>query len=242
MGGLFDEACQRGGDPPHNRLRAHRPEGTGGVQSGSHLVDCMESRFPRGELGKVVAPDRAAVLLWGARVDDELADGGEHPRRLASKPGEVKVVHGIEAGHHVTAGGPEREHFDSADPCCLLRNAYLFPIIEQMSKRSHLGNFELMVLLAVIRLGDDAYGVPISHAIEDTTGREVALGSVYASLDRLEDKGLVSSTLGDPTPERGGRAKRYFRVTAKGAREARDTKQALVTLWRGLPELKGGPA
>ena len=111
-----------------------------------------------------------------------------------------------------------------------------------MPKRSHLGNFELMVLLAVIRLGDDAYGVPISHAIEDTTGREVALGSVYASLDRLEDKGLVSSTLGDPTPERGGRAKRYFRVTAKGAREARDTKQALVTLWRGLPELKGGPA
>ncbi len=55
-----------------------------------------------GTIQKVVAPDRAAVLLWGARVDDELAGGGEHPRRLASKPGEVEVVHGIEAGHHVT--------------------------------------------------------------------------------------------------------------------------------------------
>ena len=85
-----------------------------------------------------------------------------------------------------------------------MRNAYLFPIVEQMSKRTHLGNFELMVLLAVIRLGDDAYGVPISHAIEDTTGREVALGSVYASLDRLEDKGLVSSTLGDPHQNAAG--------------------------------------
>ena len=55
-----------------------------------------------GTIQKVVAPDRAAVLLWGARVDDELAGGGEHPRRLASKPAEVEVVHGIEAGHHVT--------------------------------------------------------------------------------------------------------------------------------------------
>ena len=76
VGGLFDEACQRGGDPPHNRLRAHRPEGTGGVQGGSHLVDCMESRFPRGELGKVAAPDRAAVLRRGARVDDEAGRRG----------------------------------------------------------------------------------------------------------------------------------------------------------------------
>ena len=99
-----------------------------------------------------------------------------------------------------------------------------------------------MVLLAVIRLGDEAYGVPISHAIEDTTGREVALGSIYAALDRLEEKGFVTSTLGDPTPERGGRAKRYFRVAAKGVREARDTKQAFVALWRGLPELGGGRA
>jgi len=111
-----------------------------------------------------------------------------------------------------------------------------------MRKRDYLGNFELMVLLAVIRVGDDAYGVPISREIEDTTGREVALGSVYAALERLEAKGLVSSELGDPTPERGGRAKRYFRVTGKGLREVREAQRSLVKLWQGLPERQGGVA
>ena len=98
-----------------------------------------------------------------------------------------------------------------------------------------------MVLLAVLRLGDRAYGVPISKAIEETTGREVALGSVYAALERLEAKGCLTSTLGDPTPARGRRiAKRYFRVSTEGLRNAREAKQNFVTLWRGLPELASG--
>ncbi len=96
-----------------------------------------------------------------------------------------------------------------------------------------------MILLAVIRLADDAYGVPISKELRETTGREVALGSVYAALDRLEQKELVSSMLGDPTPARGGRAKRYFRPTSKGIREAKTTKKALISLWRGIPQLEG---
>ena len=96
-----------------------------------------------------------------------------------------------------------------------------------------------MILLALIRLGDDAYGVPISKELLSTTGREVSLGSVYAALDRLERKEFVSSTLGDPTPERGGRAKRYFRVTKKGMREAKTTRKALISLWRGVPRLEG---
>jgi PadR family transcriptional regulator PadR len=116
---------------------------------------------------------------------------------------------------------------------------HLFAILEQMPKRAYLGEFELMILLALIRLGDDAYGVPISKELLQVTGREVALGSVYAALDRLERKQLVTSTLGDPTPERGGRAKRYFRVTRKGLREAETTRTALTNLWRGLPRLKG---
>lgn len=99
-----------------------------------------------------------------------------------------------------------------------------------------------MVLLALIRLGDDAYGVPISQAIEESTGREVLLGSVYSALGRLEEKGLVASEVGEPTPERGGRAKRYFRMTAKGLRQVRQTKQAFTKLWKGVPELSGGPA
>jgi PadR family transcriptional regulator PadR len=109
-----------------------------------------------------------------------------------------------------------------------------------MRKRDYLGSFELMVLLALIRLGENAYGVPISREIEETSGREVALGSVYATLERLGQKGLVASDLGEPTAERGGRAKRYFRVTAKGLREVRQTQVALQKLWRGLPQLEGG--
>jgi PadR family transcriptional regulator PadR len=108
--------------------------------------------------------------------------------------------------------------------------------------RELLGNFELMVLLALIRLGEDAYGVPISHAIEESTGRDVLVGSVYAALERLEDKGFVSSRVGEPTPERGGRAKRYFRITAKGLRQVRETRRALIRLWQRLPELEGGTA
>ena len=108
-----------------------------------------------------------------------------------------------------------------------------------MVGRSYLGEFELMILLAVIRLGDGAYGVPISKELLDLTGRDVALGSVYAALDRLEQKELVSSMLGDPTPARGGRAKRYFRVTSKGIREAKMTKKALTSLWRGIRPLEG---
>ena len=108
-----------------------------------------------------------------------------------------------------------------------------------MPKRGNLGDFELMVMLALLRVGDDAYGVPISREIELQTGHEVALGSVYAALERLEGRGLVSSHLGKPTAERGGKAKRYFRVTSNGLRKTRETRQALMKLWRGVPELEG---
>jgi PadR family transcriptional regulator PadR len=111
-----------------------------------------------------------------------------------------------------------------------------------MRRRPSFGNFELMVMLVLIRLGENAYGVPISKELEDQTGREVALGSVYAALERLEQKGFVSSRLGNPTAERGGRAKRYFRVTAKGLREVDDAQRVLTNLWRRIPKLKGGLA
>jgi len=109
-----------------------------------------------------------------------------------------------------------------------------------MRRREFLGGFELLVLLALIRLGDEAYGVPISDAIEKSSGREVALGSVYITLDRLEQKGLVTSRLGEPTAERGGRAKTYFRVTARGLREARQAQRTLNRLWQGVPQLERG--
>jgi|SRR5262245_34009497 len=111
-----------------------------------------------------------------------------------------------------------------------------------MARRGFLGGFELLVLLALIRLDHEAYGVPIANAIEDSSGRAVALGSVYITLERLERKGLVSSRLGEPTAERGGRAKTYFRITAKGLREVRLARQTLINLWKGVPQLTGGVA
>jgi PadR family transcriptional regulator PadR len=111
-----------------------------------------------------------------------------------------------------------------------------------MRARGHFGEWELMVILAVMRLGEDAYGVPICREIEEQTGREVAVGSVYATLERLQEKGFVSSELGEPTAERGGRAKRFFRITVTGVREVRKTQRALMNLWNGLLQLERGTA
>jgi PadR family transcriptional regulator PadR len=99
-----------------------------------------------------------------------------------------------------------------------------------MTDRSYLGEFELMILLAVIHLGDEAYGVPICRELERNRGRD--------ALERLERKGLVDSTVGDPTPERGGKAKRYFRVSKEGLRQVHETRRVLTGLWRTLPDLK----
>jgi len=119
---------------------------------------------------------------------------------------------------------------------------HLFYILEEMGSRFNLGTFDLMILLALMRLGDAAYGVPISREIEETSGRVVALATLYTTLTRLEKKGLVSSRLGEPTAERGGRAKKYFRVTARGLREVRDAQRVFTSLWTGIPKLEGGPA
>lgn len=108
-----------------------------------------------------------------------------------------------------------------------------------MADRSYLGEFELMILLAVIHLGEDAYGVPISRELEAYRGRDVSIGSVYAALERLESKGLVGSRLGDPTPERGGKAKRYFQVSRAGLQQVHETRRVLTKLWESLPEMKG---
>lgn len=106
--------------------------------------------------------------------------------------------------------------------------------------RDYLTDFELMLLLATLRVGDEAYGVPIARAIEAVGERTVMLGAVYTGLDRLEANGLVSSSVGSSTPERGGRAKRYFRVTPSGMKAVRQAKRAFTRLWSGVPGLEGG--
>lgn len=111
-----------------------------------------------------------------------------------------------------------------------------------MNRKHSLRDVELLVLLALIRLGPAAYGVPIAREIEARGGRSVALGSVYAALERLAEKGLVKSELGEATQERGGRAKRYFQITAEGLRAVRVTRQSLIGMWQGVPSLEGGKA
>lgn len=97
-----------------------------------------------------------------------------------------------------------------------------------------LGEFEQLVLLALIRLGHDAYGVTICEDIADRTRRDVSLGAVYKTLERLEDKGLVSSRLGEPTPERGGRRKKHYRLVAAGQRALKHSISGLRSMTEGL--------
>jgi DNA-binding PadR family transcriptional regulator len=100
--------------------------------------------------------------------------------------------------------------------------------------RESLGEFEQLVLLAILRLGSDAYGVTIVNEIQARTGRSVARAAVYIALRRMQGKGLVSSRMADPTPERGGRAKRYFNVEAAGMELVKESRRALVSMWEDL--------
>jgi DNA-binding PadR family transcriptional regulator len=102
-----------------------------------------------------------------------------------------------------------------------------------------LGEFEQSLLLAIIHLGDDAYGVTIRQEIEARTGREIAIGALYTSLSRLERKGYVRSSMSDPTPQRGGRSKRHFVLKAAGAAALRQSRDRLSKMWAGLePDIK----
>ena len=102
-----------------------------------------------------------------------------------------------------------------------------------------LGEFEQSLLLAIAHLGAGAYGVSIRQEIETRTGREVAVGALYTSLARLERKGLVASAMSDATPQRGGRAKRYFTVRPAGALALRQARARMERMWKGLtPDLR----
>ena len=103
-----------------------------------------------------------------------------------------------------------------------------------MARGEYLGEFEHIVLLALMRLGEQAYGVTVRQDIEKGCGRDVSIGAIYATLDRLEAKGYVKSRPGEPTPERGGRAKRFFRVSAKGVIAVNRTHDALRRMTNGL--------
>jgi PadR family transcriptional regulator PadR len=101
-------------------------------------------------------------------------------------------------------------------------------------KEKFLGEFEQMLLLSIFKLGADAYGTKVRQLLADSIKRDISVGALYTTLERLEKKGLVSSKMGEATAERGGRAKKYFQVTASGQSALRKSKDALTTLWQGL--------
>lgn len=103
-----------------------------------------------------------------------------------------------------------------------------------------LGDFEQLVLLAILHLRGDAYGVPIVDEIERRTGRAVSRAAVYVTLRRLEEKGLVASWMSEPAPERGGKPRRCVRVEPRGVQLLRESREAVNSMWRGLgPRLRG---
>jgi len=109
----------------------------------------------------------------------------------------------------------------------------LFYIVE-MIRPDYLGQFEQLVLLALLRLGDDAYGMSIRREIVDRTGRDVAIGAVYATLDRLREKGYISAKDGAATAERGGRPKRFFKIEGDGVSALKDAREHFNVMADGL--------
>src|SRR2546425_5246568 len=109
-----------------------------------------------------------------------------------------------------------------------------------MAKTDSLGQFEQLVLAAILALAEKAYGVTIQEKVEEfAQPKSVSLGAVYVTLDRLEDKGLISSWLSDPTPERGGRSKRYYRLEALGERALEESAATAKRIWDGVVEVWG---
>jgi PadR family transcriptional regulator PadR len=107
-----------------------------------------------------------------------------------------------------------------------------------MPETLNLGELEQLILLAILQLGDDAYGVTIRAVLADRADRRLAPGALYTALERMQRKGLITSRMGDPTPQRGGRAKRYVSVTAAGIEALTRAQRAYQRLLDGLDKLK----
>ena len=103
-----------------------------------------------------------------------------------------------------------------------------------MTIQDSLGGFQQLVMLAVLRMGDEAYGARIQRELEETAGRSVSISTVYVTMERLERKGLIDSWLADPTPVRGGKSKRFYKLTDTGLQALRESRDELDRMWQGL--------
>ena len=106
-----------------------------------------------------------------------------------------------------------------------------------MGKGEYLGEFEMVVLVTALRLGEEAYGMRIRQEIDQRGGRSVSIGAIYGTLERLARKGYVAYEMGDPTPSRGGRAKRFVKVTPTGLAALSRSRELLAKLWDGVSEV-----
>jgi PadR family transcriptional regulator PadR len=154
--------------------------------------------------------------------------GGGADRRAAAAPSESERGWG---------GAPRALKKRWLVPSNIGRRQTVYVLQCSQMTEVYLGELEQIVLLAVLRVGDEAYAIPILEQIEAQTGRKIARGALYTALDRLEAKGCLRSRVGEPLPERGGRARRYFTVTPAAVRALRQSKQALMRLWRGLDSI-----
>ena len=126
------------------------------------------------------------------------------------------------------------------DTMATLILSYLLAWVTNMAKGvAYLGEFELIVMLSILRLGANAYGMRIWQEIEARTQRAAKIAAVYAALERLERKGYLTSWVADPTPARGGRAKRFFRIERKGYEAVRRSRKMFVSMWNGLDPILG---
>ena len=178
------------------------------------------------------------------------------PRRPYSSPAPVVTprpnwiqASGEDGGHDLA--GPGTQGGSNTDLAralrhslkCFARKIALSSIcsnaatMDEVTRMSHhgLGEFEHFVLLSILRLGEDVYGVPIAEEIMERTGRTVSRTAVYVTIRRLEKKGLITSWMGGPTPERGGKARRYIELAPAGLEALRESRIAIDEMWRGVP-------
>ncbi len=104
-------------------------------------------------------------------------------------------------------------------------------------EKEHIGELEELILLIILMLKDDAYGLAVKHAIEEETDRKVTIGAIHGTVNRLETKGLLKSEMGEASEVRGGRRKRLFTLTSSGMNALQKSKDVKVSLWQKIPEL-----
>lgn len=120
----------------------------------------------------------------------------------------------------------------------LRKHDLFYKIVVMTTRIPSLGRLELAALLAVARLGDDAYGLAVRHDLAARTGRDHSVGAVYTTLQRLEDKGFLTSYASEPLPVRGGRSRRHYEITGAGARALREAERSVAAMWAGVGSLR----